>query len=74
MHLEVDLLGEGRLVSEGAVDKLVGREREDDCDPSVTGGTHLAKVDCVCQGEIIGYSSPTHPVCRSNKFRVELKC
>ena len=58
----MDLLGEGRLVSEGAVDELVGREREDDCDPSVTGGTHLAKVDCVCQGGIIGYSSPTQYV------------
>ena len=43
----MDLLGEGRLVSEGAVDELVRREREDGCDPSVTGGTHLANIDCV---------------------------
>ena len=53
----MDLLGEGRLLSEGAVNELFGREREDDCDPSVTGGTHLAKVDCVCQGGIIDYPS-----------------
>ena len=58
----MDLLGEGRLISEGAVYELVGREREDDCDPSVTGGTHLAKVDYVCQDGIIGYSSPTQYV------------
>ena len=55
----MDLLGEGRLLSEGAVNKLFGREREDDCDPSVTGGTHLAKVDCVCQGGFIDYPSPS---------------
>ena len=58
----MDLLGEGRLVSKGAVGTLVRREREDGCDPSVTGGTHLAKVDCVCQGGIIGYSSTTQYV------------
>ena len=58
----MDLLGEGRLVSEGAVDQLVGREREDDCDPSVTGGTHLAKVDCVCQDGIIDYPRPSQYV------------
>ena len=58
----MDLLGEGRLFSEGAVDELVGREREDDCNPSVTGGTHLANIDCVCQGIIIGYPSSTQYV------------
>ena len=58
----MDLLGEGRLVSEGAVDELVGREREDDCDPSVTGGTHLANIDYVCKGGIIGYPSSTQYV------------
>ena len=50
------------VLSEGAVDELVGREREDDCDPSVTGGTHLAIVDCVYQGGIIDYPSPTQYV------------